>query len=187
MSATGRTLQIFRDGRHGERKLFQQLPAGAQGNLETLAVMKQIVLADSLETDLKAFAMREIVGLDKKTQAEKISAAFFYCRDKIIFEPEKDGKETVADLWSCIYALNPEHATGDCAIKCIALATILSYLDLKPKFVAIAQAPKQTYFDHVFLSAAIGGKETTLDPTPEQFRVGDELKSYTRLIYPIFQ
>jgi hypothetical protein len=186
MSEQGRILQIFRDGRRHEKKLFQQLPAGSQGNLETLAVMKEIVVCDSKEPDLKNYVFREIIGLDKKTPAEKVEAAFIYCRDRIIYEPEKDGLETVADLWSCIYALNPEHATGDCAIKCVALATCLSYLNLKPVFVAVSQFKGASSFNHVYLSYQADGKQTTLDPTPKEFRVGDEVKSFTKLYYRIF-
>lgn len=186
MSEKGRVLQIFRDGRRHKKQLFQQLPVGAKGNLETLAVMKEIVLSDSKETDIKAFVMREIIGLDKQTQAEKVKAAFEFCRDRIIYSPEKDGLETVADLWSCLYALNPAHATGDCAVKSVALATCLSYLNLKPYFVAIQQVKGATYFNHVFVGAEIEGKQTTLDPTPKEFRIGDELKSFSRLIYRIF-
>ena len=186
MSEKGRTLQIFRDGRRHEKKLFQQLPVGAQGNLETLAVMKRIVREDSRETDLKAFVMREIVGLDKRTSAEKIGASFSYCRDRIIYSPERDGFETVADLWSCLYALNAEHASGDCAIKSVALATCLAFLGLKPEFVAVQQIPNADWFNHVYVSAVIRGKKTALDATPPEFRVGDETGSFTKLYYQIF-
>jgi transglutaminase-like putative cysteine protease len=185
-SEKGRILQIFRDGRRNKRLLLQQLPAGAKGNLETLFVMKQIVLADSKENDLKNYAMREIIGLDKKTLAEKVKAAFLYCRDQILYKPEKDGLETVADLWSCIYALDPDHATGDCAIKSIVLATCFSYLGLKPRFVAIRQIKDADYFNHVFVECDIDGKTIVYDPTPPESREGDELKSFSRLIYRIF-
>jgi transglutaminase-like putative cysteine protease len=181
-----RILRIFRDGRKHERELRQQLPPGAQGNLETLAVMKKIVLEDSKENDLRAYVMREIIGLDKQTLPEQVNAAFYYCRDKIIYEQEKEGFETVADLWSCIYALNPLHASGDCVLKSVALATCLSYLNLKPKFVAIQQIPDVTFFNHVFVIVEINGVSVVLDPTPPQFRVGDELQSFSQLYYQIF-
>lgn len=184
--SNGRVLQIFRDGRRHERRLFQQLPTGAEGNIETLSVMKRIVSEDARQNDLKAFVLREIVGLDKKTPAEKIKAAFEYCRDRIIYSPESEGFETVADLWSCLYALNPNHAIGDCAIKSVALATILSFFDLKPWFVAIKQIPNADFFNHVFVGCEIDGKPTALDATPKEFRVGDELNSFTRLNYKIF-
>jgi hypothetical protein len=187
MSANkGRVLQIFRDGRRHEKKLFQQLPAGSQGNFETLAVMKKIVVEDSKETDLKAFAMREIIGLDKATLTDKVDAAFYYCRDKIINLPEKDGYETVADLWSCLYAINPNHATGDCALKTVALATCLSYLNLKPYFVAIRQVPGADYFNHVYSRCEINGIQTAFDPTPVDFRPGQETSNLSKVFYRIF-
>ena len=182
----GRVLQIFRDGRRHERQLFQQLPVGAEGNLETLAVMKRIVVEDSKQKDLKAFAIREIVGTDKRTTTDKVKRAFEFARDEIIYSPEKDGLETVADLWSCLYCLNFDHPAGDCAIKCVALATLLSYFDLKPSFTAIRQVPNATFFNHVYLTCRIDGKQTALDPTPRDFQIGDETNSLSRIHYKIF-
>ena len=182
----GRTLQIFRDGRKHTRQLNHRLPPGAQGNLETLVVMKQIVLADAREPDLKNYVLREIVGLEKKTTRDAADAAFAFCRDAIVYSPEQDGLETVADLWSCLYALKREHPSGDCAIKCVALATCFSFLNLKPAFVAIKQIPDAESFNHVFLTCEIDGREIPFDPTPPEFRPGDELESFTKLIYRIF-
>lgn len=182
----GRILEIYRDGRKHRRKLQRAIPPGAKGNLETLGEMKKIVLEDSKETDLLNFINREIIGLDKKSLNEKVEAVFSYARDKIIYSPELDGFETVADLWSCLYALNPEHATGDCVQKSIFIATCLGLLGLKPNFVAIQQLKNVDYFNHVFVNCEINGTLTVLDATPETFRVGDELNFISKLVYPIF-
>jgi len=184
--ADGRILRIYRDGRKHERLLERQLPTGAQANLETLAEMQRIVKADSREPDLRNFVFREIIGLDKKTLPEQIEAAFTFCRDQIIYEPEKAGYETIADLWSCCYALDPEHASGDCAIKCVALATCLSYLNLQSiDFVAIQQIPNADFYNHVYVAATTGGRQIKLDPTPPEFRIGDALPNIRRLHYKI--
>lgn len=182
----GRVLRIFRDGKRHKKQLFQQLPVGAKGNLETLEVMKKIVREDSLETDLRNFVMREIIGLDKQTQTDKINAAFYYCRDKIVYKPEQDGFETVADLWSCLYALDANRAIGDCAIKSVFLATCFSFLGFKPIFTAVQQIPNATFYNHVYLTCLIDGKKTVFDATPENFKPGDELNSFSKLQYPIF-
>lgn len=181
-----RILRIFRNGKRHERITYKQIPAGAKGNLETLAVMKQIVLEDIQEKDFGNFINQVLIGNNKGSLSEKISAAFLFCRDQIIYDQEKDGYETVADLWSCLYALNDSHALGDCAVKSVALATILSFLGLRPSFVAIGQIENVDYFNHVFVSCEINGVETPLDPTPPQFRLGDELESLRRIVYPIF-
>jgi hypothetical protein len=186
MSNDGRLLKIYRDGRRFERITTKRLPPGAKGNLETLAVMKEIILADSQEPDLGNFIFREIIGLDKKTLGEQINAAYTFCRDKIIYNQEKDGFETVADIWSCMYALNPFHPIGDCAIKVVALCTSLSFLNLKPSLVMIGQFEGVDFYNHVFCSAVIDGKETTLDPTPQNFIIGQEAESLRRYVDPIF-
>ena len=99
---TGRTLQIYRDGRRTIAKKQIQLPPGARGNYQTLAEMAKIVREDATQHDLKNFVMREIVGFDKKTLHDQKNAAFEYCRDRIIYNPEQSGFETVADLWSTL-------------------------------------------------------------------------------------
>lgn len=182
----GRILRIFRDGRKHERLLEKPIPSGAQGNLETLSEMKKIVLEDAKENDLKNFVFREIIGKNKRSLNEQVEAIFKYARDQISYEPEMDGYETVADLWSCLYALNPNKAVGDCALKSVFIATCLSYLGLKPSFVAIQQNPKNSFFNHVFVECELNGKVKTLDATPVDFRLGDELPSFTRLVFRIF-
>ena len=187
MAEQGRKLRIFRDGRKHERLLTMQLPTGAQANLETLAVMKKIVLEDSKESDLRNLVMRDIIGLDNQTLDAQIDAAFKFCRDAIKYEDEQDGFETVADLWSCLYALKPENPIGDCAIKSVALATCLSFLGLKPFFVAIRQIPNVTFYNHVYVGVVVDGQTIPLDPTPENFKVGEELPSYARQIIKIYE
>lgn len=185
MSQVGRTLRIFRDGRKHERLLTKQLPLGAQANYETLAEMKKIVLADAREKDLKNFAYRNIIGFDK-SQSQQVDSAFSFCRDAIVYESENDGFETVADLWSCLYALNERHPVGDCSIKSVALATCLSYIGLKPYFVVIRQIPNADFFNHVYVGVNINGQVLPLDPTPKNFRPGDELPRLQTVLYKIY-
>lgn len=183
----GRILQIFRDGKRTVATQRLQLPPGAQGNLITLREMAKIVREDSKLSDLKNFAFREVIGLDKRTLTEQINAAYEFCRDRIIYDQEKSGYETIADLWSCFYSLNPLYPIGDCAIKSVALATCLSYLNLKPYFVAVRQVKNVDYFNHVFVGIDEGGKHIGLDPTPNEFFLGQEVNSYQRLNYRIFE
>lgn len=187
MNDEGRLLKIYRDGRRFERLQTIRLPKGAKGNIATLEVMAQIIREDSQEQDLKNLVMRDIIGLEKKTLSEQVSAAYEFCKNKIIYEQEKDGFETVADLWSCLYALNPLHPVGDCAIKTVAMGTCLSFIGLKTKLVAIGQIEGVEYYNHVFPTAAIDGKETTLDATFLDFQMGQELASLRRFEMEVFQ
>lgn len=177
----GRLLQIFRDGRRHTAKQLLQLPPNAQGNLKTLSIMAQIVREDAREKDLKNLFLRQYIGFDKSI-SEQIETAFELCRDGIIYEPEKAGLETVADIWSCFFAFNPRFAVGDCVLKSVALATLFSWLNLKPAFVAIKQIPNADFFNHVYVQ--LDGKP--YDATPKDFRPGDELTNRAKLIYKIF-
>lgn len=181
-----RVLRIYRNGKKHDRERSRKIPGGAKGNLETLAEMKKIVLEDSQELDLRNFVNREIIGLDKQTLTEKVEGIFTYARDRIEYLPEMQGFETVADLWSCLYALNPNKAVGDCVLKSVFIATCLSFLGLKPQFVAIQQLTGVDYFNHVFVNCRINGVITALDATPENFRVGDELNFISKLVIRIF-
>lgn len=185
----GRTLQIFRDGRRYKAPEPIMLPPGAEGNLTTLSEMAKIVREDARLPDLRNFAMREIIGGEARTLEAQISKAYSFCRDEIRYLPEGDGTETIADLWSCMYGLNSQHPVGDCAIKSVALATLLSYLKShsKPFFVAIKQRPNQEWFDHVFVGVDRGGRMEALDPTPPEFQKGMSLPSYTTMRFHIFK
>lgn len=176
-----RILHIWRHGRL-ETKRSIELPDGAQGNIETLGIAAKIVREDAQNGGLKAFAQREIL------RGGGIEAAYAYCRDQVVYDnrDEVNNTETVADLFSAVYGLNADHAAGDCTIKSTALATLLVFLNLRPFFVAIRQIPNADFFNHVFVGVNGPNGFEALDPTPPEFRPGDELSFYSRLDYMIF-
>ena len=182
--ANGRILQIFRDGRRYEALSRIQLTTGFQANYKTLEIMGKIVREDAVLPDLKAFAIRTIIGVDNaKTTERGINAAYEFCRDRIEYTDEADGYETVADLWSCLYGLNPDKAVGDCAIKSVALATLLCYLNLRPVFVAFQQIPGADFFNHVAVGLVGENGTQVLDATPPEFGPGDSVESLHRVNY----
>lgn len=187
----GRLLQIFRDGNRYQGTELLRLPAGAQGNVTTLSIMARIVREDSAWGDLRNMALRDIVGLHHTNISDQIDAAFTWCRDEIVYRDEGNDTETVADLWHCRYGFDLANAVGDCAIKSVALATILSYLKLRPVFIAISQVPGADYFNHVYVGIEReDGSRMALDPTPGDYSPGQEADGdsvYTRLIYKIFR
>ena len=181
-----RNLQIFRDGRKHTKFSQRPIPPGAKGNFETLEEMKKIVFEDSQENDLKNFVLREIVG-QKSSLREQLQAIFLYARDRIRYEPERDGYETVADLWSCLYSFDPKTAIGDCVQKSIFIATCLSYLGFNPFFSAIQQIPNADFFNHVYVECEINGNLTVFDATPPNFQIGDEGEFYNKMRFYIFE
>jgi transglutaminase-like putative cysteine protease len=182
--ADGRTLQIFRDGRKHVATERVQLPVGAQANLYTLSRMAEIVREDSAMLDMRAWVRRDLAPGD--TVQARVNAAFAYCRDKVRYLPEADDTETIADLWSCLNGLDENSPVGDCAIKSVALATCLGCLNLRPFFRALQQLPDADFYNHVFVGLYTDGKFVALDPTPPEFRPGDQLGSITHLDFQIW-
>jgi len=182
----GRILEIIRDGRRSAHRQRLQLPVGAQGNYATIDQMIRICREDAAAKDIRAWVKRDIIGLDKKTVDEIVNAAFEFSRDKIVYESERAGFETIKDLWSALYSDGKAHGVGDCAIKVTALATILGCYDLKPQFVALRQIKNVEYFNHIYIVLEYGGQVVALDPTPPQFRVGDEANGYQKHYISVF-
>jgi hypothetical protein len=160
-----RVLQIFRDGRRFRPKTETKLLDGYQGNLQTLEIMAQMVRDDRTQIDLRRFVERHILGKIPGHRFEaEIEAMFNFCQKKILYRKDPAKVERVADLWSCLFALNRDSPEGDCSIKATALATMLAMFGNKPNFVIIKQNPHSTNFNHVFCEVEIAGEMKTLDP-----------------------
>ena len=182
-----RVLQLFRDGKESTRYLNFPLAEGEQGNLQTLDAMAQIVREDRLEPDLRIFILREIVGdVRGHDFAGEMEAIFRFARDRITYRKDPWQVERVADVWSTLYALNPDGPEGDCGIKSVFIATCFATLGHKPYFVVIKQRPDQRTFNHVYNAVAIDGKMLHFDATPEDKPAGWETRSFEKFYYPIF-
>lgn len=182
-----RVLQIFRDGKESIRYLNEPLLDGEQGNLQTMAAMAEIVRNDRLEPDLRIFVLREIIGdtrgHDFRGEVEKI---FEFAQQRITYRKDQFNVERVADLWSTLYALNPNEPEGDCGIKSTFIATCSALLGHKPYFVAIKQREGQRAFNHIYNAVVVDGQLKYLDATPEDQPIGYEPKSWKKFLYPIF-
>jgi hypothetical protein len=182
-----RALLIFRDGKKHESSLTLPLADGEQGNMQTLAAMAQIVREDRLESDLRIFVLREVVGdVRGHDHLGELRRCFEFARDRITYRRDPWGVERVADIWSTLYALNPETPEGDCGIKSMFLASCAAILGFRPSFVVIKQRPDQRAFNHLYVGIPIEGKMTYFDPTPQDAPIGWEVKSYSKFLYPIF-
>jgi len=182
-----RVLQIFRDGKETKRYLNLPLLVGEQGNLQTLAAMARIVREDRIEPDLRIFVLREIVGdIRGHDHAGEMDAVFRYARDRITYRKDPVGVERVADIWSTLYALNPDRPEGDCGIKSVFMASCFAILGHKPYFVVIRQRPEQRAFNHVYNAVAVEGGVLYFDATPEDRPAGWEANSFEKFLYPIF-
>ena len=96
------------------------------------------------------------------------------------------GVERVADIWSTLYALNPNEPEGDCGIKSLFFASCCAILGHKPFFVVIKQRPNQKAFNHVYNAVLLEGRMHYYDPTPQDKPAGFEVASSAKFVYPIF-
>lgn len=183
-----RVLQIFRDGRESTRYLNQPLLDGEQGNMQTLNAMAAIVREDRLQPDLRVFVLREIVGpyVAGHDAAGEVNAIFDFCQQKIVYRADPVNVERVADVWSTMYALNPEFPEGDCGIKSLFFATCCAILGHKPFFVVAKQRANQRAFNHVYNAAIIRGQFKYFDATPESKPAGWTVDAYETKLFEIF-
>lgn len=182
-----RVLQIFRDGREHVSYLTLPLKDGEQGNLQTCGEMAKIVREDRLEPDLRIFVLREIVrGIRGQNFAGEVDRIFDFCQTRIIYRKDPWNTERVADIWSTLYALNPDEPEGDCGIKSTFFASCCAILGHKPYFVLIKQRPEMAAFNHVYNAVVIDGELRYYDTTPEDRPAGWEAGHYRKLLYSIF-
>jgi len=181
-----RVLQIFRDGRKTLSYLNQPLLDGEQGNLQTLDAMAQIVREDRIEPDLRIFVLREIVGgIRGHDFAGEIERIFEFAQRRITYRKDPFNAERVADIWSTLYALNPNEPEGDCGIKSTFFASCCAILGHKPFFVVIKQRPNQKAFNHVYNAVLLDGELKYYDATPEDAAAGWQAPSVKKFLYPI--
>jgi hypothetical protein len=182
-----RVLQIFRDGKQGFSYLNEPLLDGEQGNLQTLDAMATIVREERLQPDLRVFVLREIVGSVRGHDfAGEVGKIFEFAQRRIIYRKDAFNVERVADVWSTLYALNPNEPEGDCGIKSTFFASCCAILGHKPFFVVIKQRPEQQAFNHVYNAVWLGGELQYFDATPEDKPAGFEAASWRKYVYPIF-
>jgi hypothetical protein len=188
-----RYLQTFRNGNRTVSPTPLLLPDGAQGNIQTLSAMAEIVREDAPARDIRAWIMRDLLGGTSATLDSWVDAAYRHCRDLIVYRDELDDAETVSDLWSCEYFLDAEGLTavGDCAVKSVALATMIgavSSLKIQPWFIAIRQDPAADFFNHVYVGMRWpDGRFEALDATPPDARPGQYAGSVEQLHYYIWK
>jgi len=180
-------LQVFRDGQGKLTMLEAPLAEGEQGNLQTLAAMAEIVRDQRREPDLRNFVLREIVGRVRGHNfAGEVNAIFEFTQGQIVYRKDPFGVERVADIWSTLYALNPDRPEGDCGIKSTFFASCCALLGHKPFFVVIKQRPGQANFNHVYNAVLIDGQIRYFDTTPEDRPAGWQAPATERWIYNIF-
>ncbi len=151
--------------------------------------MARFVREDATQADLRQFVLREVVGKVRGHDVMgEINACFLFARDGITYRADPYGVERVADLWSTLYALNPNTPEGDCGIKSVFLATCLALVGRPVAFTVIKQTPADDGFTHVYVNAQDErGSWLALDPTPQDRPAGWKPPRIAEGNYQIFK
>jgi hypothetical protein len=177
-------LIVHRDGRKYEKVTQSALLPGALGNQQTLEVMSKIVREDSESPDLRRFVKRDLfIDTEQYEPAEQIKQIYEFCLNRIQYLDDFQGVERVADLWSCLYSLSEFVPVGDCVIKSVALATLLSFFDFKPFFIASKISEQSNSFNHVFCGLQQNAINLRLDATPQERQPPKMVSLYLHKIF----
>lgn len=180
-------LEIIRDGRRYPQIELAAIGDDVQGNITALEAMADVVRNDVAQPDLRAFLMREIVGdVPGHHYGAELQACFEFTQKKIRYRRDPVNVERVVDMWSTMYALNPEQPEGDCGIKSVFLATCFGLLGQVPFFCVMTQDPSEWSYSHVYVGTIFEGAFKSFDPTPEDEPSGYQAPAFKRMVYPIF-
>lgn len=163
---------------------------GEQGNQQTLDAMAEIVRYDRTQPDLRKWLLRDVIGdVSGHRPDEQVEKIFRFAQRRIRYQQDPVDVERVSDIWSTLYALNPDPAgepEGDCGIKSVFIATCCALLGYKPAFMVIKERANQRAYNHVYNAVLIGGDWRMFDATPEDRPAGWETPSVEKGMFPIF-
>lgn len=156
------------------------LLAGSPGTEQTLSSMAALVRRDSSNLLLRQKALDLVSTCEGHNFQCEIDTIFHYCRDEIVYRRDPVHAEWVQDAARTIGVFG----SGDCDDKVVCLATLLSCLGHKSRFVVVGSSGRK--FTHVYLEVETRGGWLPLDPTPEEAPLGWEVQGLYKSTYDIF-
>lgn len=147
------------------REWFREISEGVPGSLETLALMRQMILTpdrivDGAVTDILSQTPDEI---DSRSLATMI---FEWVRSHMLYTPDMNNGIIIEELRSPGYTLfeigKLGAAIGDCDDYVILLAALYHRLGYPVRMVAISRYADML-LDHVYLQVQIDGEWVTAD------------------------
>lgn len=151
------------------REWFHEIAEGNPGSLQTLALMREMILApdaivDKIVTDILSQTPDEI---DPLTLARSI---FEWVRTHMLYTPDINNGIVIEEVRTAGYTLFEIErlgaAIGDCDDYVILLGAIYTRLGYSVRMVAISRHADQL-LDHVYLQAQIGGVWIAIDAIVE--------------------
>lgn len=135
-----------------------QIPKGKPGVIETLKLMKSLVLQGKKAPAVRQAAVDLTNGLRQKDWTAEVTALYNFVKNRIRYLRDIRGVET---LHTADKILSNEQ--GDCDDKSVLLASLLESIGHPTRFVAIGFSPGK--FSHVYVETKMGDKWVPLETT----------------------
>lgn len=140
------------------------LPPDAGGTLETLKIMRSLVLRYKTDPMIRDTALSLTADVRQRDWRNEIRAIFEYVRDRIRYVRDVSRVETLQ-----IPTVTMELEAGDCDDQSTLLATLLESVNHPSRFVAVGYDEPGRY-SHVYVESKVGEAWIPLDPTaPKPF------------------
>lgn len=148
------------------RDWYREIAEGNPGSLQTLAMMREMVLAPDRVAD------QFITSILSDPRTENLSAAslarriFEWVRSHMLYTPDRNDGRVIEELRTPGYTLHEIDALGaaigDCDDYVILLCGLYTRLGYPCRMVAISRYPDQL-LDHVYMQVQIEGQWVTGD------------------------
>jgi len=134
------------------------ISGGKPGTLETLKIMRKIVIAWKTNPEIRSLAIRITSDIPGKDFAGEISAVQNWVRSNIRYVQDVNGVETLQtpDVTLTILA-------GDCDDQSILVACLLESIGHPTRFFAMGFSPGE--MEHVFTQTRLGAGWASVETT----------------------
>ena len=148
------------------REWFREISDGIPGSLETLALMRQMIVAPDRIVDGAVTDILSQPRTEQMTPFALAKAIFEWVRSHMLYTPDMNNGIIIEELRSPGYTLfeigKLGAAIGDCDDYVILLSALYHRLGYPVKMVAISRYA-DLLLDHVFLQVKIDGEWVTAD------------------------
>jgi hypothetical protein len=169
----------------GAQGHYLWLHKGRAGSLQTAAEMGRLVRQDTVHDEgLERYAAGVLInaGLDSHSAPADVVDVLFRAVQRIPYIYDPAG--SFDSIQSARRTL--EKGYGDCDDLSVALATLLSLVGVRPRFVLARYKENTAGFDHVYVEVDLPEGRTPLDPSSRSHGMGWEKPAIEKLSFPIF-
>lgn len=160
---------------------------GKQGSLQTAWQMARLVREDTIRDEgLQRWAANLIIraGLDSHSHKQDVLDVLFRYVQRLPYIHDPAGSfDSVSSARTTL-----AKGMGDCDDLSVLLATLMSLLGFKPRFVLAKMKQESSGYDHVYVDTVLpNGQRIALDPCSRRHGLGWESPAaIERLTFPVF-